>query len=167
MPKLESNPYGLRVELDTENNRVGITVRKREGDDFAIVESETFNVGDVHDDLQANVACYGLSKVLQDRTSDTKAGPDKLAAMREVMAQLAAGTWEKERAVGAPTVSPEVEALARIKNASIPDIQRALKKFTPEQREKVLSNEAVAKLADEIRAERASSTSEVDVSDLL
>jgi hypothetical protein len=167
MPKLESNPYGLRVDLKTEDEAVEIIVRKKEGEDFAVVENETFNASDVHDDLKGHIVCYGLSKILQDRTSDTKAGPDKLAAMREVMAQLSAGTWEKERAVGAPTVSPEVEALARIKNASIPDIQRALKKFTPEQREKVLSNDKVVALADEIRRDRASSQSEVDVTDLL
>ena len=60
--------------------------------------------------------------------------------MREVFSQLASGQWKKERVVGAPTVSAEVEALAQLKGISIPDAQRALRAYAPEQREKIMAN---------------------------
>ena len=161
------NPYGLKVDLVPEEGVVRVLVRKREGDDFSEVETETFKLSDVDNSLAVDVALYGLSKLLQDRSSEVKAGPDKLAAMREVMSQLSAGIWEKERAGGAPTVSPEVEALSQIKGISIPDAQRALRKYSGEQREKILSSPKVVQLAKEIRAKRDAASPSAELDDLL
>lgn len=166
MPKVASNPFGLKVELNPEEGSVTVVVRKRDGEDFVEVDSETFRLDEVAEDLQANVSCYGLSKLLQDRTSDTDAGPEKLSAMREVKNNLAAGNWAKERVVGAPTVSAEVEALAQLKEISIPDAQRALKNYSAEQREKILGNAKVVELAKQIRASRAE-TAPVSLDDVL
>lgn len=154
MPKDEKNPFGLKIDLDPENEKITVIVRKRDGENFVDVETEDFKIEDVAEELRPNVGCYGLSKILQDRTSEVKAGPDKMAAMREVMSQLTAGQWEKERVVGAPTVSAEVEALAKLKGITIPDAQRALKKYAADVREKILANPQVVELAAAIRKER-------------
>jgi hypothetical protein len=159
------NVYGLKVDLLPDDEAIVVTVRKRDGEDFVEVESETFAVADVDGNLRANVLCYGLSKLLQDRVSDTDAGPDKLTAMREVMSRLTAGEWEKERAVGAPTVSAEVEAVAQLKGIGIPQAQKALRALAADVREKVINNPKVKELAAKIKAEREASES-VDVADL-
>lgn len=162
-----TNPFGLKVELSGEDLTVQVLVRKREGEDFTDVEQDSFKLSDVAEDLQPMVSLYGLSKLLQDRSSEVKAGPDKLAAMREVMDQLKSGVWERERAAGAPTVSPEIEALAQIKQISIPDAQRALRKYTKEQREKILSSDRVVALAKEIKTRREAEAPEVVLDDLM
>jgi len=159
------NAYGLKVDLLPDDEAIMVTVRKRDGEDFVEVESETFKVEDVDASLRGNVLCYGLSKLLQDRVSDTEAGPDKLSAMREVMSRLTAGEWEKERAVGAPTVSAEVEAVARLKKISIPAAQKALRAQSAEVRERILANPAVKELAAQIKAERNEAET-IDVGDL-
>ena len=159
-----NNPYSLRVELNTEENTVEVMVREKQNGDFVEVDKRAFSAAGVHDEVRGNVFLYGLSKLMQDRSSDTKAGPDKLDAMAEVFDQLAEGKWERERRAGTPTVSAEVEALARIKGVSVGDIQRALSKFSKEQKEKVFENAEVQRIAEEIRAGREGA--EVDLSDL-
>jgi len=161
-----NNPYSLKVDLNGDTNAVEVTVReKNDKGEFEAIDTGSFPISDVSDDIMAQVTLYGLSKLLQDRSSDTKAGPDKLAAMSEVAAQLAAGQWERERKAGAPTVSAEVEALAAIKGCSVADIQKSLRKFTKEQKEKILANPAVVAKADEIRTSR--DTVEVDLEGML
>ena len=148
------NPFSLSFDEDFDNMAVGVTVRKRDGEDFTDLETETFRLADVAEELHPNIMLYGLKQVISDRCSQVDTGPDKLAAMREVAAQLKAGQWKKDRVVGAPTVSAEVEALAQLKGISIPDAQRALKSYAPEQREKILSNAKIKELAAQIRASR-------------
>lgn len=161
-----TNPYGLKVDLLAEERKVQVLVRKRDGEDFADVQTEQFALDDVDESLQTLVGLYGLSKLLQDRSSEVKAGPDKLAAMGEVMAQLREGTWEKERVAGAPTVSPEIEALAELKGISIPDAQRAIRKYDKAQREKILSNPKIVERAKQIRTTREAASPEVSLDDL-
>lgn len=160
------NQHGLKVELDTEGSAVNVLVRKREGEGFVDVQSKAFSIDDVHESLRPNVELYGLSKLLQDRTSQVDAGPGKLEAMSEVMALLAKGEWEKERASGAPTVSPEVEALAEIKGTTVAVMQKVIRNYTPEQRAKILANPKVVSRANEIRAERETQIAEVTLDDL-
>jgi HAMP domain-containing protein len=159
------NPYSLRVELNTETDTVEVTVREKVNGDFTPVSSSVFDLSGVDVNIMTQVSLYGLSKLLQDRSSDVSAGPDKLSAMQEVYDQLAAGQWERERKAGAPTVSAEIEALAQIKGASVADIQKTLRKFTKEQKEKILSNAEVKALADRIRESR--SEEDVDLSAML
>ncbi|MCK5713926.1 MAG: hypothetical protein KAI25_14485, partial [Hyphomicrobiaceae bacterium] len=89
---------------------VDVSVKERESDE--VIDSHSFAASGIHDDLKQLTALYGLSKLLQDRSSDVKTGPEKLSAMKGVAEQLSSGQWQKERKVGAPTVSAEVEALA-------------------------------------------------------
>jgi hypothetical protein len=162
-----TNPYSLKVELNVETNAVDVTVReKNEKGDFVEVDSKSFDASAISADILTQVTLYGYSKLLQDRCSDIKAGPEKIAAMDEVAAQLAAGQWERERKAGAPTVSAEVEALAELKGCSVADIQKSLRKFTKEQKEKILGNEAIVKRATEIRAARETSV-EVELESML
>ena len=161
-----TNPYGLKVDLSGEEGTVTVLVRRREGEGFVEVETDSFDIADVHESLQPNVALYGLSKLLQDRTSQVDAGTEKLPAMREVMALLAKGEWEKERTAGAPTVSAEVEALAEIKGVSVAVAQKALRNYTPEQREKILANPGVVERAIKIRETREAETAQVSLDDM-
>jgi hypothetical protein len=129
------------------------------------LETHSFSVSEtVHSNLHKNIALYGLSKFLQDRTSETPTGPDKLAAMKEVAALLASGEWARERKVGAPVVSPAVEALARLKNCSVGDIQTVLRRYKDkEKREKILSHPKVVELAKQILAEREANADVLDL----
>lgn len=152
MPITEKSAYRLSVELKAEDATVNVQVIERESGDT--VETEVFQAREVADGIKTNVALYGLSKLLQDRSSDTDSGPEKLDAMREVFAMLKAGQWEKERKAGAPVVSAEVEALASLKKITVAQAQSALRKYTKEQRDKILGNAAIVAKAKEIRAAR-------------
>jgi len=152
------NPFSLSFDENFDDMSISATVRKREGEDFTDLETASFSLANVAEELHPNITLYGLKQVISDRCSQVETGPDKLAAMREVYAQLCAGQWKKERVVGAPTVSAEVEALAQLKGISIPDAQRALKAYSPEQREKIMANAKIKELAAQIRAGRETAT---------
>lgn len=162
-----TNPFGLDVDLDMDQSAILVKVMKKDDDgNREAVDQNTFPLSSVHENLQLKVGLYGYSKILQDRTSDVKAGPDKLAAMSEVALRLSEGQWEKEREAGGPTVSAEVEALAELKSVSVADIQRALRRYTPEQKDQILKSDAVQKLATAIRAKREEAE-EVDFDNFL
>ncbi len=148
-----TNLYALSVNLNVETMSVDVTVKERESDE--VVDTHSFPASDIHESLKGNTALYGYSKLLQDRSSDTPTGPEKLAAMKAVAEQLASGQWQKERKVGAPTVSCEVEALAQLKNISVPQAQAALRRYDKAARDKILSNEKIKELAAQIREARA------------
>jgi hypothetical protein len=167
---LSDNKFRLQVALNKAANEetsapamsVSVNVIRREDD--TVIETEHFEASKIGENVRPDVALYGLSKLLQDRSSDTPAGPGKLNAMREVFALLESGTWERERKAGAPVVSAEVEALAALKGVAVAEIQTALRKYTKEQREQILANPAVVERAKAIRASRE--TSEVSLDDL-
>lgn len=164
-----NNPFGLRADLNIENMSVDFTVidkvNKDEKGEPKVVETHSFKVSEcVHEKLHRPVALYGLSKLLQDRTSEVPTGPGKVAAMQEVAALLASGEWERERKVGAPVVSPAVEALAQLKNCSVGDMQTALRRYDKAKREQILANPKVVELAAQIKAAREAK--QVDLSDL-
>lgn len=162
MPITEKSPYRLSVELKSDSGEVYVEVIERESGD--VVESETFNVNELPDSIKRLSTLYGVSKLLQDRSSETDSGPAKLDAMRGVFAMFKAGQYERERKAGAPVVSAEVEALAQLKGCTVAQAQAALRKFTKEQREKILSNPTIIAKAKEIRSAREEV--EVDFSDL-
>jgi len=157
--------YGLKVELNEETGSVDVTVREKVDGDFKDLDTQAFGIDGINEDIRPKVELYGLSKLLQDRSSAIPTGPDKLAAMNEVFAQLANGEWEKERTRGAPTVSAEVEALASLKGASVAAIQKALRNYTKEQKEKILGSKAVQDKAAEIKAAREEAA-DVNLDDL-
>jgi hypothetical protein len=155
---------GLRVAYDYGKMEVVFIVVDPKGNEKT--RSAPFVWSEVSDENKPKVVLYGFNKVLTDRTSDVKANPaEKLRGMQEVYQLLQTEEWRKERIAGAPTVSPEVEAVARIKKISIPMAQKALGKLTKEQREKVLGAKSVTDLAEKIATERLQAK-EVDLSDL-
>lgn len=163
-----NNPYSMSYDLDEANMQIVATLREKNGNDEIVpIDKTVFEYVEVHSDLLNFVNLYGLSKLCQDRSSDVKAGPEKLAALREVFNQLVAGQKERARVVGSPVVSVEVEALARIKGITIPDAQRALKNYDKEQKEKILANPKIVELARQIEAERANSEATVELDDML
>lgn len=162
MPITEKSQYRLSVDLKPENGTVNVQVIERESGD--VIEEESFDARALPDNIKPTVALYGLSKLLQDRSSDTDSGPEKLAAMREVYEMFKSGQYERERRAGAPVVSAEVEALASLKKCTVAQAQAALRKFTKEQREKILSNAQIVAKAAEIRAAR--DKTEVSLDDL-
>lgn len=147
-----SNPYALSVKLNSETASVDVTVKERESDE--VIDTHSFPFLDVHADLRNDTGLYGLSKLLQDRSSDVPTGPEKLTAMKGVAEQLAGGTWAKERKVGAPTVSAEVEALAQFKSITIPQAQAALRRYDKAAREDILGHASIVALAKQIREAR-------------
>lgn len=160
-----ANPFSLKVTLDSEEGVVTVSVREKDSDgNLHQIDSKDFSIDEVHADISGTVALYGLSKLLQDRSSDVKAGVDKLAAMTEVAQQLADGKWERERKAGSPTVSCEVEALAQLKGVDVGSIQKKLRTFSKEQRETILSHASIVELANQIRATREGSD-DIDLAD--
>lgn len=147
------NIHKTSVKLDTDTMCVVVQIQLRADD--SVVAEETFSAGEIHDSIKQQVSLYGYSKLLQDRASDVPIGPEKLDAMKAVAAQLASGQWAKERKVGAIVTSPEVEALAALKQISVPAAQAALKAYPKEVRDQILGNEAIVAKAAEIRAARS------------
>jgi hypothetical protein len=90
---------------------------------------------------------------------------DRLDMIDEGWSQLLSGVWEKEREGGGPTVSAEVEALAKIKGKPVAAIQKALREYDKEARAKILANPKVVAMAAEIRKAREEAVT-VDLDDM-
>jgi len=159
-----TNPFRTKVDLNAETQRIKVQIIKK--DDESVVEEGEFAAADVHANLRHNVALYGLSKLLQDRTSEVEVGPGKIAAMGAVMDNFKAGNWVQERKSGTPVVSAEVEALAALKGLSVAEAQAALKKYDVEVRKQILANPTIVAKAEEIRAARKTAEG-IDLSNLL
>ncbi len=157
------NKQSMKVNYTVEELLVGFVVVD---EDKKPIGGDSFYFGDVHENLQDRVSLYGLNKLLTDRTSDYKDKVEKLIKMREVFDSLIDGEWAKERVVGAPVVSVEVEALAQIKELSVPQAQAALAKYDKDVRAQILGSEAVQKVAQEIRELRAA-TDVVSLDDMI
>jgi len=159
MPK--KSTVGLRVSYNATDS--SITIAVKDGDQE--LGSSAFVFDTLPESIRSEIQVYGLSKVLQDRTSDVTDKLDKLDAMDDVYALFEQGTWKKERKAGAPVVSVEVEALANLKGVSIPAIQKARKGYTKEQWATIVDNEAVQAEIIKVKAERDGQ--EADLDDLL
>ncbi len=145
-------PYYSSVDLNADDMTVEVKIMDRATK--AVAASEVFPASEIHDSCKQKVALYGYSKLLQDRASDVPVGPDKIPAMQAIAAQLAAGQWAKERKIGAIVVSAEVEALAQLKQLTVPQAQAALKSYPKEVRQQILAHADIVKLAAEIGAAR-------------
>lgn len=141
----------LSVSYNTEEMLISFSVKNAADE---VLSTQSFDFNDVHDSLQDQVSLYGLNKLLTDRTSDEKDKVAKLGSMVEVMRRLYEGEWAKERQVGAIVTSPEVEALAQIKEINVSTAQAALGAYDKETRAKILANPQVVELAAQIREAR-------------
>ncbi len=138
-------------EADVDTTSVVFKVVNKADEQLRI---QVFDLDDLPNLNHQRVMLYGLNKLLTDRTSDKKDKLEKLDAMQEVFALLTSDEWSKERVVGAPVTGPEVEALARLKSLSVPQVQAALAEYDKETRQRILANEEVVELAASIRAAR-------------
>ncbi len=165
----EMSKYGVSVDLDEQPGVVLVQMFERIGEDEKeVIASKAFRFADVHDDLKVKVSAYGLSKLLQDRTSSESKDAGRLDSMQNVMDRFIEGQWEKERESSGPTVSVEVEALAEIKGVGVAVIQKALRTYTAEQREKILASNTVQERAAAIKARRdAESETDLDLEGLV
>jgi len=172
MPKKESGVLGFSPVLQYLAKEVGKLVRvdmnqtKGKGKEREIVAFKEYSVEGLPEDSVNFVTAYGLSKLLQDRVSQVDA-EDKLEAMDEVFTNLIEGKLKKDRVVGAPIVSVFVEALARVKHCTIPEVQKAMKDLSDEQKDTLKKNPQVVELMAKIKLERESSEAEVSFDDLI
>jgi len=168
MAKGTPKPYGVDIDLKPDALEVVVKLFARKEGDNEVLETETFAIGEIGDATIVNkLSCYGLSKILQDRTSDKSSTPDRLDFMKEVFARLTAGQWEKAREASGPTVSPEVEALARIKDVPVAAIQKSLRSYDADKRAAILAHPKVAELAQVIREEREDESEPTTLDDML
>jgi hypothetical protein len=131
------------------------------GDD----ELARFDFADLPEELDEKFLELGRKTKLANFAASAKSeGLERIDMIRDGWAQLMAGTWEKEREGGGPTVSAEVEALAKIKGATVAAIQKALREYSKEQRAKILGSERVVAEAAKIKAARE--TAAVNLDDL-
>lgn len=156
----QSGKLGLKMTYDVDSMAVVVAVHDYDADKS--LESETFDYSDLAPSTEPRVKLYGLGKILADRNSQVKDDPaKKLAGMKEVFDLLCSGEWKAERAGGGlGVVSVDVEALAAVKGITIPEAQRALKEYSKEQREKILSSSRVQAEAAKIKKAREASAPE-------
>ena len=168
MAEKAKSPFSLDITLNVDGGSVDIIqFRRGEGDDKEEQDRASFPIGELHADVTMKNNLYGLSKILQDRTSSESSSDTRIESMRAVFTRLCEGHWEKEREAGGPTVSIEVEALARFKEVSVAAIQRSLRTVDAATRDRILASPKLAPHIAEIRAERAQvEETGVDLSDL-
>ena len=131
------------------------------------MDVKTFLFNEIADEaIRSRVSIYGLSKILQDRTSDMSDNPARLDAMQEVYDRLSSGQWQKEREASGRTVNPLVEALAAIKGVEVSVIQTKLKSLEAETRDKILAHPKVVAMAAEITAKKEGAAEELSLDDL-
>lgn len=123
------------------------------GDEQKVVRR--FDADDVPTELHEQLFLFGFkTKVMNYKAGAKDKGLDPLAMMDEGFERLCDGDWAKEREGGGPTVSPLVEALARIRKVDVGVMQRSLQKYTKDQRKAILANEQVVAEAARIKAAR-------------
>lgn len=145
MAKAKEERKTMSYEFD------GLVLVLSQGDD----ELARFNFGELPEELDAKFLELGRKTKLANFAASAKSeGRDRLAMIHEGWDQLMSGTWEKEREGGGPTVSAEVEALAKIKGKPVAAIQKALREYDKETRAKILANPKVAEEAKKIREAR-------------
>lgn len=139
--------YSMKYDLNADERKVVVTLKQ----DDEVVEVKEYLVDGVHADVRNMNDCYGLSKKIQDGSSQTPPGPEKIGEMDEIYATLASGRWNRERKGGTPTVSIEVRAIAEVMGYQVSDVQKLLSKYDKEQKAKIFENDRVAAKIAELR----------------
>ena len=131
-----------------------------------IIRSVSFQVEDLVDSaIYKHWLLQGLFTTLSARASQYK-GTSKLDFMSMTFDLWCEGTWSPERKGGIRTVSVEVEALSRIKAATIPDASRAYKALSSEQQVTLLAHPKMVAMVTAIKAERETET-DLSLEDML
>ena len=145
-------------------------------------DSAQWPVAFISGESTKTLAAYGLSKLLQDRTSQEKESPQaKFEAMLAEAARLTtpdadgAFFWRETVARGSTGSrgtraidSLLAQAIANLKGVSVLDASAALKAMDKDKLDALRSNAAVAAELERLKAEaKAADASGVDLSDLL
>lgn len=126
----------------------------------------TYDFANLPEELDEKFLQLGRKTKLANFAASAKSeGRERLDMIEEGWQQLVDGVWEKEREGGGPTVSAEVEALAKIKGKPVAAIQKALREYDKETRAKILANPQVVAEAKRIKAAREASVT-VDLGDM-
>lgn len=138
--------YTLSADVVTANlvDKVDDTVTLIESVEFKVADfPEVFKDGD---NPEKSLASYGLSKLLQDRTSSIDA-EGKLEAMNAAAEMLMKGEWRQRKEGGGAkkaAIDPLFAmAIAEIKNVSVATATIALQEMEAEQRKAVRQLEPV------------------------
>lgn len=117
------------------------------------------------EDIRVRLQAYGLAKLLMDRASQVDMGAEKIASFAETHTHLMAGKWERESTRGPVQVPVWIEAVARVKYATVAQIQASVKGYTDAQKDAIKANAKVAAMIAQIEEERKGAEA-VDLSDL-
>lgn len=144
----------LNVVLGADS--IVVNAQYKKGEEWQTKESRTFVVSALPSDMQKQVLAYGLSKLLQDRTSQVRSlGPvETLKGMDGYYEMLKAGQWAAKRVAGAsrgPAFDPVLAAvIATEMGASLGAVSAKLGQLPKEELEKL-----VAKFADQVAKAKA------------
>jgi len=125
----------------------------------------SFDFGDVPEELDAEFMALGRKTKMANFAVNAKSEAERIEMIQTGFERLKDGEWEKEREGGGPTVSAEVEALAKIKGKPVAAIQKALQAYDKATRAAILANAKVVEEAAKIKAARESVT--VDLGDMV
>lgn len=172
------------AKLHYELNGTVVKVTEFRGEKFSDEKKEVLNVVEFdaaevpsllkNGDAEISLAAYGLSKLLQDRTSQEKGSADKLTLMGEYFNEyFINGLWKRPAAERAPVATGSrrkitaslAEAIARLQGITAIAAESSLKALDKERFDAVCKNPRVVDMIKEIEAENA--TDSVDLSDLL
>ncbi|QGH73581.1 MAG: hypothetical protein [Siphoviridae sp. ct7UA22] len=97
----------LAALFNIEKMVVNLTIQIRKDDDFVDQESVAFNFNDLPTEIKDRVSLYGLSKLLQDRTSQLSAHglKAKLDGCKSYYEVLLVGNWSATRKTAAPSAA--------------------------------------------------------------
>ncbi len=154
---------------------VAVTNTTQDGEGNDVVETvaeHTFAVADLPEvlkdgDKEKSVLVYGLTKLLQDRTSQVKAPADKLEAMTTYFKEFfTQGLWKAPSVAGERKAAIDplfAQAVAELKGWSIAQSTAIIQSVDADTRKQLRESEAVAEQIKKLRTE----TAEVDVKGLL
>ena len=143
--------------------------------DETVLKTVQFDWSDVHVDTHEFIKLYGVTKILQDRTSQVTDPYEKFDAYVELFDEtLRVGLTKRDKVKqGKRLNAVQAEALARYfsakagKEVPVMAVHNNWKGLKEEQKSQVLENPAVIKLITEVSKEATEQADDVDMSDLL
>lgn len=152
-----------------------------EGEEVKVLEQEVFVIADIPASLVAgegtmSLAAYGLSQILQDRTSSIKDSEERFGAMPDVFELLKSGEWKAARESTAGPRKAAIDSFfakgfamyleSQGKDVTPEAAVVVLQDMTAEQRKAVRSHEAIAGFIKKAKEDAAAAAAEIDVESL-
>jgi len=112
-------------------------------------ETAEFSLAEYPEEIRAEMAIYGLTKIYDDRHSQIPL-EGKMAELQVLTDQMMSGKWKADRVVGARVTPPIISVIMALKGVGVSAAQKAWRAQTDERKA-----ELTEALADEIKAEIA------------